>query len=78
MPRSQSISELKEEPRHYSKVPSTTGRTVMTTAGTHVTGSADGPNANEYPFSVPTCTAALADVATGCLMSYLVSPLEKD
>ena len=43
----------------------TTGRTVTTTDGTHVTGRADGTNGNEYPFPVPTCTAALADVATG-------------
>lgn len=43
----------------------TKGRTVTTTDGTHVTGRADGTNGNEYPFPVPTCTAALADAATG-------------
>lgn len=43
----------------------TTGKTVTTTDGTCVTGRADGTNGNEYPFPVPTCTSALADVATG-------------
>jgi len=40
---------------------STRGR-IVTTAS-RVTGPADGTNGNEYPFQVPTCTAALADAA---------------
>ncbi|KAF8811749.1 hypothetical protein BYT27DRAFT_7275931 [Phlegmacium glaucopus] len=43
----------------------TQGRTVTTNTGTIATGPADGTNGNEYPFSVPTCTSALADIATG-------------
>jgi hypothetical protein len=44
---------------------STSGKRVTTTIGTTVSNFADGRNGNEYPFPVPTCTSALADVATG-------------
>ncbi|KAF9520647.1 hypothetical protein BS47DRAFT_1378816 [Hydnum rufescens UP504] len=50
----------------FEDTSSANGGYVTTTHGTTpVSGPADGTNANEYPFPVPTATSALAYVATG-------------
>jgi len=50
----------------FEDTSSANGGHVTTTHGTTpVSGPADGTNANEYPFPVPTATSALAYVATG-------------